>query len=434
MFCAVDREGTISSPLPAVDQLLLLDSNGDPVILDLNYNPEVSNGVTFEDNDWQKNLKLLKPFGLSTVLSTDCGVRSGRRRNDLHFKSTSLSSHACPLASRQVCLCHVGREIGFQAQTFSASLAQALMIETTLPEKVGIQEQVHEYHFEIPSITSRVVGDISDSTTSGTPKQEVQQNFQVFSEGSIELIVESCGDYWNGVELSHFNETTEKKVYDFAQNAIISDLQVVAYSYRPVQHPILGKKIRGLSRSDAYYISLPPPQIDLTHAPLPLTESPIVSLASSPNSPQTRASLSTPQLNTRNKKRLHKDRLVSKLDTATIDVQLQSASASEICKELTKGQTFLCAASFVYPPKPNTVDFVEDLALAGIRFVYFSSAPERESKAYAERLGLEIDWNSCIILSSDDGTGLFYSDSIGLISRAWIPCFTRHEGTITSRC
>ena len=41
------------------------------------------------------------------------------------------------------------------------------------------------------------------------------------------------------------------------------------------------------------------------------------------------------------------------------------------------------------------------MGLAGIRFVYFSSAPERESKAYAERLGLEIDWNSCIILSPD---------------------------------
>ena len=50
------------------------------------------------------------------------------------------------------------------------------------------------------------------------------------------------------------------------------------------------------------------------------------------------------------------------------------------------------------------VDFIEDLGLGGVRFVYFSRAPQRESKAYAERLGLEIDWNSCIILSSDDGT------------------------------
>jgi hypothetical protein len=69
-------------------------------------------------------------------------------------------------------------------------------------------------------------------------------------------------------------------------------------------------------------------------------------------------------------------------------------------KESVKGQTLLGLASFGYQPKPNLVDFIEDLGLAGVRFVYFSHAPQRESKAYAERMGLEIDWNSCIILSS----------------------------------
>ena len=57
MLCAIDREGTISSPLPAVDQLLLLDEAGEPVILDLNYDLNAANGVRFEDNDWTSRLK-----------------------------------------------------------------------------------------------------------------------------------------------------------------------------------------------------------------------------------------------------------------------------------------------------------------------------------------------------------------------------------------
>ncbi len=57
MLCAIDREGTISSPLPAVDQLFLLDENGDPVVLDLNYDTNAPNGVRFEDNDWMSRLK-----------------------------------------------------------------------------------------------------------------------------------------------------------------------------------------------------------------------------------------------------------------------------------------------------------------------------------------------------------------------------------------
>ncbi len=55
-----------------------------------------------------------------------------------------------------------------------------------------------------------------------------------------------------------------------------------------------------------------------------------------------------------------------------------------------RGQTFLCMSSFYYQPKPvsevvsahlkNVIDFIEDIGLAGIRFVYFSSEKERESK------------------------------------------------------
>lgn len=62
------------------------------------------------------------------------------------------------------------------------------------------------------------------------------------------------------------------------------------------------------------------------------------------------------------------------------------------------------------------MDFIEDLGLAGIRFVNFSPTAERESKAFAERLGLETDWNSCILLSSPDdencGNGYLQSHDI----------------------
>lgn len=48
--------------------------------------------------------------------------------------------------------------------------------------------------------------------------------------------------------------------------------------------------------------------------------------------------------------------------------------------------------------------------MGGIRFVYFSPSPERESKAFAERLGLEISWNSCVLLSAATGEGNGYRE------------------------
>jgi phosphoserine phosphatase len=336
----------------------------------------------------------LKPFGLASILTTDCGVINGRKRTDLHFKSSQLTAHACPVNSRLVCLCHIGREIGFNPQVFSTSLSHALSIETFQPSQMDPGDKVSQvYHYEVPGITSRVVGEVNG-----------EGPYQVFSEGSLELVLESCGDYWNGVELGSFNESIEKKIYELATNAIISDLQVVGFSYRPLQNPPLWSQIRSLKRKDPYYIYIP-------NAP-PINQAKIIhdtSLMDSPVKLSTTDSVA-PSASPHNmnpskiKKRTNLDRLVSKLDSQV----LANLHETEICKEITKGQTFLCAATFVYPPKPNMVDFVEDLGLGGIRFVYFSASPERESKAYAERLGLEIDWNSCIILSPDNGSGTGY--------------------------
>jgi len=36
-------------------------------------------------------------------------------------------------------------------------------------------------------------------------------------------------------------------------------------------------------------------------------------------------------------------------------------------------------------------DFIEDLGLAGIRFVYFSKAPERESKGKERKMSREAE-------------------------------------------
>ena len=340
---------------------------------------------------------MLKPFGLSSILSTDCGVINGRKRNDLHFKSSNLMAHACPQNSRLVCLCHVGREIGFNPQVFSSSLSHALSIETLQPPSQDPGNEIaHVYHYEVPGLTSRVVGDLKGDGP-----------FQVFSEGSLELVIESCGDFWNGNELGSFNESIERKIYEFSTNALISDLQIVGFSYRPLQNKTLWNKIRAQARSQPYYIYLPPPrsaeQTKVITGPTSFTDSPIKMSTTTESAMPSPHSI-PPSASSKLKKRSNLDRLVSKID-ADGAIQLQE---QELCKEITKSQTFLCAASFVYPPKPNMVDFVEDLGLAGIRFVYFSAAPERESKAYAERLGLEIDWNSCIILSPDNGSGAGY--------------------------
>lgn len=61
---------------------------------------------------------------------------------------------------------------------------------------------------------------------------------------------------------------------------------------------------------------------------------------------------------------------------------------------------FLGAIAIAFDPREDMQEFIDDLGQAGIRFVYFSPYSERVSKAFGERLGLETDWNSCILLST----------------------------------
>jgi hypothetical protein len=57
--------------------MLYLGPQGEPIVLDVNHDVEAPNGVRFEDNDWSANLRVLKPFGLSCLLRTECGVIQG---------------------------------------------------------------------------------------------------------------------------------------------------------------------------------------------------------------------------------------------------------------------------------------------------------------------------------------------------------------------
>lgn len=62
-------------------------------------------------------------------------------------------------------------------------------------------------------------------------------------------------------------------------------------------------------------------------------------------------------------------------------------------------QVFLGLISVCPEPKEHFQEFIDDLEAAGIRFAYFSPYREQPSKAFGESLGLETDWNSCILLS-----------------------------------
>ena len=137
----------------------------------------------------------------------------------------------------------------------------------------------------------------------------------------------------DGEQLNTITATEEKRIFDFLQNAVLSDQEVIAYSYRPIQSPALIPVIKNLSRSKPYHIELE--EYNFSRHDYQEGEPKIESRHSIPE------------------KRSVTFRGISKVD---LD---DGVNSEELLVELTKSQTFLCASSFVYAPKPVIIINVE---------------------------------------------------------------------------
>ncbi|CAG8716913.1 4333_t:CDS:10, partial [Ambispora leptoticha] len=365
---------TISSPFASVDQILFPNEEEDITVLDIAEDPSTSFRVKFEDQDWDQHLSRLKPLGLNLLLNTNCGVLQGRKRAEQHRKNSSFHIQAKIKPARQSCLCRLGKEIGFTDDALQ-SFIKRKEIFVNAPCHPSLKDRITKDQWEVPSMNSSIYEELNSGSC------------QLLSDGNLEIILDNCSDYWNGQGLQPMSEVIENKIYDFYQNAIINDMQCVAYAYRPI-NVVNGNKIPFLnstsSDSGDTYIVLPSPQ----EAEL---------MSDSEDSEDQDLSLS--QL-----VRLHRLKnglLEANLHDFSFDQENTTSQDEELFyQDVIQGQIFLAMATLCHQPKPDVCNFIEDLRLAGIRFVYFSSTAERESKAYAERLGLETDWNTCILLSS----------------------------------
>ncbi|KAF9156424.1 hypothetical protein BG015_005393 [Linnemannia schmuckeri] len=445
VICSIDKEGTIATAFPAVEQLLVATEDEDTVVLDVLEDDLSPNGLRFEDKDWESYIQSLKPIGLNQLLNTNCGTLSAVRRRESHRKCNTLHYHCKTRAAQQTCLCRLGKEIGFTSEAL---------------RPFTLQKEILCYHpyvpmppmtfgklttFEIPTMLSTIY------------HERAGDGYMVLTDGHVECVVECCTEYWDGTGLQDLNDSMLKKISDFYQTAVVNDLQCVAYAYRPLAIE-KGPEPLDFNSSANGFITLPirvlpetedskvDPQSsesghlsshehdEIKEDPIPVSmqrsgQGRTMDMSSLPDpvnivihiggdsddedeEQQYGASvedqgMSAVKIDTGPLQRWRKLR---EMDLAQAENEDEGAEehldpappvdSQEFIEEAIQGQIFLGMTTLAHQPKTNVCDFIEDLGLAGIRFVYFSPASERESKAFADRLGLETDWNSCILLSS----------------------------------
>eukprot|EP00124_Ichthyophonus_hoferi_P004185 Ihof_evm1s432 gene=Ihof_evmTU1s432 len=371
-----------------------------PVELEMTFDPGRENGLRFMDVNWRNMLSSLKPMGLNVLLNTGCQQTALVTQLADHVKYLTLLEHGRVLNDRRMCLCLLGKEIGFsdralkmfvrrqQIWTFAPYL-RTLRIKgdtdknTALASKGKLKEvkEVKEgREGEDAGVEVEKMYDIAErESIPHTVSQVVEElrsgTLQLLTEGSPPLVLEMCTELWDGQDIRPLHKEDRRRIMEFYQR-VSKSMPCQAFSYRPID------------QSYAWFDKNNP-------MPIEFSTSPSKALSTHSNESGDCPACATGSYQSKRNSSERED---------YIGPHKKAISASEKrikCAHMLQGQIFIGMVASQMQPREYLVKMIDDLDDAGIRFVLFSSKDANSSKAFADKMGLETGWNCHISLKED---------------------------------
>lgn len=297
-----------------------------------------------------------------------------------NWQVPSVSSRLIRFVDQTSCACSLGVEIGVSEYASN-----------------GFEKKVFLYSFGEPpptdahSLATESIGTISNSNTiqphivSLILKPFDSKNFILMSRGSGDMILSCCSDFWDGCDLQPMTDMERTAIREF-YNRRSHTSYCVALAYNPLlTSNYVPEKSIG--------IYVPAAEMSRNYS--------------------------------------EKSFLYSTSEELT--------TASQVFGALQCNQVFLGLVSFQFVPKLDVVSLIEDLQVAGIRFVHFTCENEVRGKAFALKLGLETDWNCHISLAPNvveyedivsSGLGLSRSSSASSLSTVMNPFMSNYRAKL----
>lgn len=383
--------------------------------------------LQFDDLNWQKYLNCLKPLGM-TILLNNCCTKSF---NDYFrfYKHISYESFIrckqTPVVKRR-CMCGLSRLIGFTKSAVENHRFKKQMglYRVTNPNSSKTDKltssfgSTNKLKFPFPNMTCNIHQD----TITGC--------YQIFSQGTADILLNVCNEFWDGKNLIPLDDSTRKKIMDFHQRTSLT-AYCTAFSYASIiEAPKIGSYYIELSNENSRF----DPSIkkfrggyldNFVHNRLnlfPRISKPMdeavkveasdreVKFASSIqydgwNQPKPRdKKVETKQAVRRN---LSVENITDLLraESPRIDEEDKGENRSHRLSNLLddiNDQVFVGMISTQYQACPDFVVLVEQLEHACIRFIHFSKENELRSRVFSEKMGLESGWNCHISLQSEN--------------------------------
>ncbi len=318
-------------------------------IFNISQDLSTTSGIAFDQVNWQDHISSLKPIGVNLLATShlEKSLFHLSPRPDVHSDGLQLYLH------KSSCSCALSVEIGV-TEYFSRNFAQEVLVHCISDPSLDFQRYsrrrstattfvTHNKSIIHPHIISSVMKEASSGET------------LVMSRGSGDLIAACCSDFWDGKELQPMTTTERESLVDYYNCRSLSSY-CIALAYSPLPSVNLshlpGKEVG---------IYVPPSHLEHTHGNFNLTSNPL---------------------------KRGKGRRESK--------------AEEVFRSLQCNQVFLGLMCLQFRPKQDVVALIDDLSIAGIRFVHFTAENELHGKMFAQKLGLEADWNCFISLAPPD--------------------------------
>ncbi|XP_038068108.1 transmembrane protein 94-like [Patiria miniata] len=349
--------------------------------LDSTQNPT---SLQFDETSWERHINSLKPMGLNILLNTcnpDTVERYGHLFDHVHSIVNSEDTTQPAWVAHRRCMCQLAYLIGFTEQ---ATQMYEMEQQLALYQPVHIDaDESHNRHIHktrsfikkrtpIPHIMSVLMKDSRGG------------NNQLLTEGTAELVLSLCTDFWDGSDLCPMDDNDRKKILDFYQRATLSSY-CCAFAYQPmvdsmakyfddlyIELPAGGKMGRLPSDLENFGIARSSWDVDMTTAH---------------------------QHSNKGEEGEGRGRKYHSLDSA-MDKMDDIRDAGD-CFRAQCGQIFIGMVTMNYQAKSDIVALIENLDHACIRFVHFSRDQELRSRVFSEKMGLEAGWNCHISLQSD---------------------------------
>ncbi|EZA54621.1 transmembrane protein 94 isoform X2 [Ooceraea biroi] len=343
-------------------------------VLDLTHDHALPFRLQFDDHSWRQHLNSLKPLGLAILLNT-CNMDTQEHYMQFccHVTCEALyNENLVPVTNRR-CLCELAKQIGFQDQaqkifqleqqlsTFRHVQPEMVRRDIKFARSLSIATKLK---FPFPHMVAVVV------------KERSGGGLQLLTQGTADIILDSCIEYWDGHDLCPLSASDRKKVQDFYQRTSLTSY-CTAFAYRPLTRAISSKM------SDIY-LELPADSKHLytphrSPTPLPWDFRNVLD-------PRARGILG----------QFHSTDSLLCNENKDDDV-----SDVEGCFEIQCNQVFIGMVTMQYQAQTDMVQLIEQLDRACIRFVHFSKENELRSRVFSEKMGLESGWNCHISLLSE---------------------------------